>query len=196
MNYIKKFVKKKSYILVILISGGFLLKGCMFVAKYQNNADLVINNAKIYTVDAVRSWAQALAVRENRIIYVGNNADVKTYIGKKTRIINLDGRLLLPAFHDSHTHMVLGGERLTQCILSNSKSIDEILERIQSYMQAHESNKWILGWGYDQSLFPEGNPNKSVQESVEIHSINLHDIHHSAGSVAGQICLWKSWNLV
>ena len=166
MNYKKTFVKTKALIVFIFTTGILLLNGCLTKGRYQESADLVIINAEIYTVDAARSWAQALAVRKGRIVYVGNNLDVKDYVGEKTRIIDLEGRLLLPAFHDSHTHMVLGGERLTQCILSNAKSIDEILERIQTYKQTHQSNTWLLGWGYDQSLFPEGNPNKKLLDSI------------------------------
>jgi predicted amidohydrolase YtcJ len=166
MNYKKTFVKTKALIVFIFTTGILLLNGCLTKGRYQESADLVITNAEIYTVDAARSWAQSLAVRKDRIVYVGNNLDVKDYVGEKTRIIDLEGRLLLPAFHDSHTHMVLGGERLTQCILSNAKSIDEILERIQTYKQTHQSNTWLLGWGYDQSLFPEGNPNKKLLDSI------------------------------
>ena len=70
-------------------------------------ADLVVRNARVYTVDASRSWAEALAVRGDRLVAVGSARDVQPYVGPSTRVVDAGGRLVLPGFHDSHVHPIM-----------------------------------------------------------------------------------------
>ncbi|MCH8228613.1 MAG: amidohydrolase, partial [Proteobacteria bacterium] len=67
-------------------------------------ADLVLLNGGIYTVDADRSWAQAAAVRDGLIVAVGSNEEIQALAGDSTRVIDLDGRMALPGFHDATVH--------------------------------------------------------------------------------------------
>jgi hypothetical protein len=74
----------------------------------RQNADLVLQNGVIYTVDKDRSQAESIAVRGKKIVYVGSNAGVGDLIDKNTHVIDLDGKMVLPGFTDSHAHASFG----------------------------------------------------------------------------------------
>jgi predicted amidohydrolase YtcJ len=132
----------------------------------QAPADLVLRNANIYTVDAARRWAQALAVRDGRLVYVGTDDGVRGLIGPRTRLIDLNGRLVLPGFHDSHAHPIAAGVQSAQCDLTKAHSIEEALALVKTYAEANPQKSWILGFGWNPSLFPEGKPHKRLLDSV------------------------------
>jgi predicted amidohydrolase YtcJ len=129
-------------------------------------ADLVLKNANIYTVDAARRWAQALAVRDGRLVYVGTDDGVGGLIGPRTRLIDLDGRLVLPGFHDSHAHPIAAGLQIAQCDLTKAHSIEEALALVKAYAEANPRKSWILGFGWNPSLFPEGKLHKRLLDSA------------------------------
>jgi len=129
-------------------------------------ANLVIRDGTIYTVNAARSWAQALAVRQGKLQYVGTDQGVNAYIGPKTQIVNLEGRFVLPGFHDSHVHLVLGGLALSRCDVSGAKSVGEMLELIKSYAETNPDKPWILGGGWAQGCFPEATPKKGLLDYI------------------------------
>ena len=91
-----------SRLLLILIFGGNSL------ASSKPAADLIIVNAKVWTVDPSRPTAQAVAVLGDRIAAVGSNAEIEAWRGPATRIIDARGQLLLPGFNDAHVHLVSG----------------------------------------------------------------------------------------
>src|ERR1051326_1490646 len=72
-------------------------------------ADLIIINARVHTMDAKRPQAEAIAIYGNRIIAVGSNAEIRKLQGARTRVIDAQGRLVLPGFNDSHVHFMSGG---------------------------------------------------------------------------------------
>ena len=79
-------------------------------------ADAVYRGGKIYTVDAQRSWAQAVAIREGRFVAVGSDEEIAPWVGPKTRVVELQGRMVLPGIHDLHEHLVEGGfQKLSEC---------------------------------------------------------------------------------
>lgn len=155
---------------VLFILGTILLfivyNGCSNKVSNKKSADLVIRNATIYKVDSDRSWAQALAVSDGLIIFVGSNKNVEQYIGENTNVIDAKGRLLLPGFHDSHAHPVEAGLQLNQCNLNEAKSIKEITEIILDYVKNNPEKPWIIGRGWDQTLFVNTTPNKSILDSI------------------------------
>ena len=83
----------------------------------RTSADLIVRNARIYTVDAARSWAGALAVRNGRLVFVGGNADVARWTGPRTRVVDAGDRLILPGFHDTHVHLALAAAGRQRCDL-------------------------------------------------------------------------------
>src|SRR5688500_20236114 len=74
------------------------------VEKKSAVADLALRNGAIYPVDGARSWAETIAIDEGRIVYVGNDAGAKDYVGPQTQVVDLKGRMVLPGMQDVHVH--------------------------------------------------------------------------------------------
>ena len=123
-------------------------------------ADLVFVNGAVYTVDAMRSWAQAVAVRDGRVALVGTDEDVRAAIGQGTEVIDLAGRMLIPGFQDAHVHPVSAGIDMLQCDLHELDSKDGYLSAIAAYAEAEPNEPWILGGGWSMDVFPRGCPSK------------------------------------
>jgi predicted amidohydrolase YtcJ len=130
-------------------------------------ADLVVRHARIYTVDAARSWAEALAVRGDRLLFVGADPGVDAYVGPRTRVVDAGGRLVLPAFHDSHVHPISAGMEARQCDLNEAATRDEVLARVRSCAAADPARPWIVGGGWALPVFPDANPSKALLDAIE-----------------------------
>ncbi len=128
-------------------------------------ADTVFRGGGVYTVDAARSWADAVAVRAGRIIYVGTDAGLAKWIGPQTRSIDLNGKMLLPGFHDSHVHLVGGGIELDECNLNGLATMDEVLAAVRQFAKQHPTKKWIRGGGWPLTL-SGGNPHKDLLDKI------------------------------
>jgi predicted amidohydrolase YtcJ len=124
------------------------------------NADLILTGGAVYTVDAARSWAQAVAVKDGTITAVGADTQVREHAGPGTEVIGLDGRMLLPGFQDSHVHAASGGLERIQCDLSQAHGREAYLEIIRGYAGQHPDAKWITGGGWSMDVFPGGVPGK------------------------------------
>jgi len=132
----------------------------------NGNADLAFVNGAVYTVDAARSWAQAVAVRDGRISVVGTDADIRTHVGRATEIVDLNGRMLVPGFQDAHVHPVGGGLDMLQCDLHDLSTEDEYLRAIVTYAADHPDREWILGGGWSMDVFPGGTPRKELLDAL------------------------------
>ena len=128
-------------------------------------ADTVFRNGAVYTVDAARSWAETVAVRGGRIAYVGSDSGVASWIGPATRSIDLQGKMLLPGFHDSHVHLIGGGIELSECDINGLITVDQILAAVKRYSDLYPERKWIQGGGWPLTV-EEGNPHKSLLDNV------------------------------
>jgi len=165
-------IKQKSQIIFILTLSLLLCSTYRCIKQTKDESDniepanLVIKNGAVYTVDAARSWAQALAVRQGKLQYVGTDQEVEAYIGPKTQTVNLEGRFVLPGFHDSHVHLVSGGLALSRCDVSGAKSVGEMLNLVESYAKANPDKPWILGGGWPQGYFPEATPKKGLLDDI------------------------------
>lgn len=129
-------------------------------------ADLVLRNGAVYTVDAVRSWAGAVAVRDERIVYVGTDREVEPWIGDHTVVVDLGGRMLLPGFHDSHLHPVDGGISLGECSLHDATSEEQVLELVETFARDHPQALWIRGSGWQLPIFRSANPHKTLLDGI------------------------------
>ena len=129
-------------------------------------ADLVFVNGDVYTVDAARSWARAVAVREGAIVAVGTDDEIRDLIGDGTDVVDLAGRMLLPGFQDAHVHPVGGGVDMLQCDQHDLDTKDAYLESIATYARAHPDEEWILGGGWSQDVFPRGCPAKEDIDAI------------------------------
>ncbi len=130
-------------------------------------ADLVFLNGAVYTVDAARSWASAVAVSGGRIAYVGDDAGARAYVGGATRVVDLARRMLLPGFQDSHVHPGDAPNPATALDVHGLRTREQILDRIRDYAAAHPEKPWIVGDGWDEVAFlPSGQPSRQMLDSV------------------------------
>jgi predicted amidohydrolase YtcJ len=129
-------------------------------------ADLIFVNGAVYTVDAARRWAQALAVRDGRIVTVGRDDDVAALRGDRTEVVDLRGRMLLPGFQDAHVHPVAAGLDLLRCELHHLGTAADYLAAIRAYADAHPDVPWILGGGWAMDAFPNGTPSKELLDAI------------------------------
>ena len=122
-------------------------------------ADMIFRNGVVVTVDKENSICQAVAVKGNKIVYVGDDAGVEMWKGENTKVIDLDGRALLPGFIDSHMHLGMTGQNAAVIIDCNSNdvtSIRQIQEKIREAAAKTPKGAWIKATGYEQSKLAEG----------------------------------------
>src|ERR671937_69855 len=108
-------------------------------------ADIVLRGGPIQTMGPARSWARALAISGERIVAVGGERDALSLIGPSTRLIELDGRLVLPGFQDAHIHPVMSGIDRMRVDLTGSRGLDRYLEIVAEYARTHPDVAWITG---------------------------------------------------
>jgi predicted amidohydrolase YtcJ len=121
-------------------------------------ADLVFAGGKIRTPGHPGGFAQAMAVRGGVIQALGSDAEIRELTGRRTRVIDLRGRLALPAFGDAHVHPVSGGLESLRCNLVGLRSRTECLQTIAEYCESLPPDYWVLGGGWTMSAFPGGLP--------------------------------------
>lgn len=129
-------------------------------------ADLAFMNGAVYTVDAARRRAQAVAVTDGRIVEVGSDDALREHLGPRTEVFDLAGRMLLPGFQDAHVHPVGGGVDRLQCDLHDFHSREDYLLRVKTYAHEHPDRQWVLGGGWSMDVFPGGTPTKDLLDAV------------------------------
>jgi predicted amidohydrolase YtcJ len=131
-------------------------------------ADLVLLNGNIVTVDKGNPRVEALAVKGDTIAAVGSYKEIKKYIDKKmTKIIDLQGKLALPGFNDSHVHLISGGHAFLSVSLDGVTSFDEIQRRVREKLKDKREGEWITGGGWDQEILPGKRwPTKELLDEV------------------------------
>ena len=131
-----------------------------------DSADLVFVNGAVYTVDAARRWANAVAVTDGEIVAVGTDAEVRRRAGEDTEIVDLEGRMLLPGFQDAHAHPPSSGLDLLRCNLSEEYSLAAYERIVAEYAAANPNEEWIAGSGWSMDVFEGGNPSKEALDRV------------------------------
>ncbi|HET9743289.1 MAG TPA: amidohydrolase [Terriglobales bacterium] len=114
-------------------------------------ADLVLRHGHVVTMDEHEPEAQAVAVAGQRILAVGSDAAIQHYIGPSTRIIDLQGRLLIPGFIDAHAHFMGIGEALKQLDLTKAHTWDDIVQMVAAAAKQAKPGAWIEGRGWHQA---------------------------------------------
>ncbi|MBS1853596.1 MAG: amidohydrolase family protein [Acidobacteria bacterium] len=126
------------------------LAGLAF-CQSQPSADLIITNAKVWTVDPAHPTAQAVAVLGDRIVAVGSNSDAEAWRGRATKVIDAGGKLLLPGFNDAHVHFVSGGMQLDSVQLNDATSAQKFARRIGERARQIPKGQWILNGTWDET---------------------------------------------
>jgi predicted amidohydrolase YtcJ len=132
-----------------LVIAGVL--GCSHTAP-TSVADIILIHGKVYTLNAAQPWAQAVAIRDGKIVQVGDDTEIqKLYQGKET--IDAAGRLVLPGFVDSHIHFLDGSVSLGRVNLAGAENVADIQKRLREYGAGHPGKDWIRGRGWDYAMF-------------------------------------------
>jgi predicted amidohydrolase YtcJ len=127
----------------------------------------VLKSGAIYTVDGARSWAQAVAIRAGRIVYVGTDQGVAAYVTPATRVVDLKGKMVLPSFQDVHIHPISAGIQANSCTLDGLKTAQEYVAAIKKCADAHPKAAWITGGGWWISAFgPGGRARRELIDAV------------------------------
>src|SRR5260370_26269994 len=124
-----------------------------------HDADLILRNGKIITMDATRSIVTALAVRNRQILAAGNDSEIAACSSPRTEIIDLHGQTVLPGLIDVHTHALNWAEGLLRNDIDPGypkvHSIPEILKQVSERSASYPAGRWILGAGWDESKLSE-----------------------------------------
>jgi len=120
-------------------------------AQSRPAADLIIRNAKIWTVDQNHPTAQAIAVLADRIVAVGSNEEIEAWRGHRTQTIDAAGKLLLPGFNDAHVHFVDGGLSLDRVQLNDATGAEEFARRIGERARQTPKGEWVTGGDWDET---------------------------------------------
>ena len=121
------------------------------LAAQQPPADLIVVNARIYTADATRPVARALAVRDGTILFVGSVRGAEALAGPGTERWDVDGKTVIPGMVDAHVHLVGLGQSLRIVNLTGTRSYEEIVARVAERARAARPGEWIRGRGWDQN---------------------------------------------
>ena len=140
-------------------------------------ADVIFTGGAVYTPDPadpgrrrvvpVGPGPQAVAVRGDRIAAVGAaDGDVGDLIGRRTEVVDLRGRALLPGFQDAHVHPAWAGVTMVGCSLIGAASLDDALARISAYAAQLDEKEWVAGSGWRMEWFERGTPSRELLDRV------------------------------
>ncbi|QJR36788.1 amidohydrolase [Gemmatimonas groenlandica] len=125
-------------------------------------ADAIYTNARIWTGDAEHPAAQALAIRGGKLVAVGSAAQALAFRGPSTKVIDLQGRRVVPGFSDSHWHLSL----TDQADLTDAKSPAEIVRRLKAWAAKRPAGAWVVGRGWTPSDFPNNTPHRRFLDAA------------------------------
>ena len=121
------------------------------------SADVILVGGHIYTADAPSREAEAVVIQGDTIVYVGSRQEAERYRTPTTRVLNTEGKMVLPGFHDAHLHTFMGGRSLVGCDLANAPDI-ESTEAILKSCLASSSSSWLVAEGLNLAFFDESGP--------------------------------------
>lgn len=128
--------------------------------------DLVLKNGSIYTVDKDLSWAQAMAIAQDKIVFVGTNADIEPFIESGTEVIDLNGKMVLPGFVDAHAHPSHAMDLVGNISLYSQDSLEKYKRVISEFVVSHPDTDTYRGSGWNDALFPNRGPSKEILDAI------------------------------
>ena len=131
----------------------FTLAAAMFLAACAQPPDeeIVFINGKIYTLNEEQPVAEAVVVSQGRITTVGDTETIRAMADAHTRLIDLDGRVMLPGFHDLHVHPVFAGMQAQRCVVPQGSTLEQIQQHVMACVEQAEPGEWITGGQWDAS---------------------------------------------
>src|SRR5258705_9758059 len=153
----------KFYLTLLTI---FLIAGACSTKKDPEHSDAVFINGHIWTGADATSFAEAIAIRGHWIAQVGSTDEIRKFIGSKTKVVDLKGRLVIAGFNDAHIHFLGGSVGLTEVDLNDLKSIPDLIRHLKTFTKENPSKRWITGRGWQYTMFQRGLPHKKMLDSV------------------------------
>lgn len=171
-------MQKLYSITAILLLVAFLLPAC----RPSEPADLVLLNGVIYTVDAKRTIAEAMAVRGDTIVYIGNNRGAQAYIGPATNVLDLEGKFVLPGLIDSHAHATSGVSDIYEVALYGIDSLEGYQQALREFLASKSGLNALRGAGWINSVFGPKGPTAAMLDAVvpDIPAVLYSEDYHSA----------------
>ncbi len=157
---IAKYYSKITFI-VVLAMLLFIIENCGG-REVNNPADLVFINGVIATLEDSIKNATAVAIKDDKILFVGSDEEAENYIGDSTEVIDLQGKFVMPGFNESHAHFIGLGESLINIDLRSARNWDEVIAMVAKTAEQCRPGEWIIGRGWHQEKFdpkPEVNVN-------------------------------------
>ncbi len=151
------------------------------------SADLALTSSRVLTMNQSQPHAEAIAIKNDKIVQVGTNEEIKRWIGEKTQVIDLKGKTVIPGFIDTHIHVADFGKLLMWIDLSEVDSIKEMQECLRRHKERAPKEKWLLGRGWDQTRFAE----KRLPTRFDLDAVSPDNpviLYHKSG----QVCVVNS----
>jgi predicted amidohydrolase YtcJ len=151
----------------LILAGLAVLAGPVVMAEPRPAADLIVYDARIFTVNPAQPEAAAVAVLNGRIAAVGSDAAILRWRGADTRVIDAHGRRVLPGFNDAHVHLLDGGDALASVQLNDATSVQEFARRVGAFAAGLPSGEWLLQGNWDETKWsPATLPTREVLDAV------------------------------
>jgi len=154
--------------IVVLIVTGTLIAGLMVGAQRDDESgpvDLIVTNGRVYTGSA-SAFAEAVAIRGNKILRVGTNRAIKRLRRAQTTVIDAHGGSVLPGFNDAHVHLLSGGLALSNVNLLDTTTLEAVQLAVSAFASSHADRPWVRGRGWYYDAFPGGLPTRQQLDAV------------------------------
>ncbi|KAL4563562.1 hypothetical protein LXL04_027605 [Taraxacum kok-saghyz] len=132
-------------------------------------ADLLVTNGTIYTSDSSLPFADSMAIRDGRILRIGNYSFVQEMSGYGTRELNLEGKVVVPGFIDSHVHLLFGGLQMARVEVRGVKTKKDFIEKVKDAVKNMKEGSWLLGGGWNNDLWGGELPSASWIDEITPH---------------------------
>lgn len=153
-------------------------------------ADLVLTHGNIYTVDEHLGRVEAIALSQGKIAAVGTAEEIQHWVGPHTKVIDLEGKFVMPGFNDAHVHFASAGQGILNVNVEGTRSIVEFQERIRARLGEFQPGEWVTGRGWDHSLWKENRvPTKANLDAISTEHPMLFNRVDGHSAVANSLAL-------
>ncbi|NOY84164.1 MAG: amidohydrolase [Nitrospirae bacterium] len=149
----------------LFLFGG--LSACMTGLTDKKVSGYALMGGSVYTMDDQNTIAQALVMKGNKIVYVGNRESAKKFLSDDIKIIKTKGQMILPGFIDTHSHVISAFPNADDLRFKGDDNIEDWLEQLRRYVRQYPDKKIIHGFGFSALAFGEAGPHKSLLDEIE-----------------------------
>jgi predicted amidohydrolase YtcJ len=177
---------KNTLLLILLISA----LSFAAVPVKQGQADTIFLNGNIYTVNDKQPRAEAIAVKDGKIVFVGTNAEAGAFKGERTRVVDLKGATVVPGMTDSHYHIMGVGAREVTLNLEGTTSLEDFLSKVKARVDGTPKGKWVTGRGWIETFWkPPVFPTRADLDKIAPNNPVFLDRADGHGAVVNSMAL-------